>query len=131
VRVSIHSTDNTIYIEGKAMRTDCSALREEHISAVQWYEDKGEIEYFGHKKPNMEIDSFDVVRPFVERAQPFPQPKAMTLEESRAHWEQYLRDHPELAESLDNERIRLAEEQARVEAEQAKIEKKGSKTKKK
>jgi hypothetical protein len=131
VRVSIHSTDNTIYIDGKAMRCDCADLREKHISAVQWDRDKGEIEYFGHKQPNEPIKSFELVSPFVDRAHPFPQPKAMTLEESKAHWEQYLRDHPELAESLENERIRLAEEQARMEAEQAKIGKKGSRTKKK
>jgi hypothetical protein len=120
VRVSIHTTDNTIYLDGKPMRCDCAALREKHVTAVQWHDDRGEIEYFGHKQPNEPIESFELVRPFVERAKPFPQPKAMTLEESKAHWEKYLIDHPELAESLERERARIAAqqiEQARIEAE--------------
>jgi hypothetical protein len=75
MRVSINSIDNTIVVDGKGMTVDCAGLRAEEISAVQWHGDHGEIEFIGHKKYNQTIDDFSRFQVYVDRAEPFPEPK--------------------------------------------------------
>jgi hypothetical protein len=80
MRVAIVATDNIIVIDGEVASTDCAMLREDGISAVQWNEDGGHIEYDRHAKPNEIIDDFTPYQRYIDEAvwpekpEPTPQP---------------------------------------------------------
>src|SRR5262249_25591170 len=83
MRVALHCLDDVVHIDGRRLRTDWATLREGGISAVQWYGEKGEVEYIGHQQPNEAIEDFEPLRFAVERAEQFPEPEPMTPEEHR------------------------------------------------
>jgi hypothetical protein len=68
MRVAIITTDNIIVIDGVPHRTDCADLVAQQISAVQWYETEGEVEYIGHAKPNEKITDFTAFQTYVDNA---------------------------------------------------------------
>jgi hypothetical protein len=75
MRVSINAADGTVVVDGVPGKSDCRELLDQGISAVQWYGSKGEVEYVGHAKPNMEITSFATFQTFVDRAEMTPAPE--------------------------------------------------------
>jgi hypothetical protein len=50
MRVSIQVADDIAIIDRVAKVVDCAVLRNNRISAVQWYGDHGEIEFERHHK---------------------------------------------------------------------------------
>jgi hypothetical protein len=72
-RVSIISTDHNIVIDGVGMKTDCAELLADQISAVQWEDGAGHIEFVRHVRPNEMIDDFSPFEKYVEAAYA-PQP---------------------------------------------------------
>lgn len=95
MHVSINSTDNTLVLDGVGMRTDCANLRADHISAVQWYGDKGEVEYFRHAQPNELIDDFAPYQQYVANARPFPEPEPLTPEQFERLQIEFRDRHPD------------------------------------
>jgi hypothetical protein len=81
MRVSIAAHDNLITVDGVTKTVNCSALIAAEISAIQWYNDHGEIEFIGHKKINERITNFDKYAPLINAAQSLPsaQPGGMAL----------------------------------------------------
>ena len=107
MRVSLNCVDDVIHINGKPMVVDCSALRDEGISAIQWYGKHGEIEFLGHPKPNEMIKDFTPYQDFVDMAEPWPEPKLLTLEEHRKLHDEWLEKHPEYKAQLEAEQARI------------------------
>ena len=74
MRVSIIAEDNKIYIDKIGHDCDCRPLLTDNISAVQWYGDYGEVEFVGHKMPNMRIESLSGFQQLIDKATPTPIP---------------------------------------------------------
>lgn len=68
MRVSIIAADNLIYIDGEAHDCDCSGLLASGVSAVQWHDGQGEVEFVGHVEPNEMITNFEPFQAFVDKA---------------------------------------------------------------
>jgi hypothetical protein len=121
-RVSIQVEDNIAVIDKKVMMVDCTQLRSNRISALQWYGDHGEIEYQEHKKPNEVIHSFDEFQSLVTAAKPIPSPKPPTPKELEEMHNRFMLEHPDARrawEERDAEVKRLfAEAFRRAEAAQ-------------
>lgn len=66
MRISIIREDNAVYVDGIVQIVDCSSLPQE-IHAIQWFGDKGWIEYVHFDKPNVNIDSFEQYSEYVEK----------------------------------------------------------------
>jgi hypothetical protein len=79
MRVSINAIDDVITIDGTAGLTDCAALFAQGISAVQWRDDIGELEFVGHSKPNEVITEFTPYQSYVDNAVPIPEPEPPPL----------------------------------------------------
>jgi hypothetical protein len=88
MRVTIIVDDNKVVVEGIAYTIDCSALIEADVHAVQWFGDRGEIEFStdpdtGNRLPNAMITD---VSPFqflidawmTEAQKPEPEPETPT-----------------------------------------------------
>ena len=82
------------------MRVDCGPLIVDRIRALQWYGDKGELEYIDHEKPNEIIESFSPYQMYVETAQEIEEPEPMTPEEHLRYHEEYLKRHPQVKITL-------------------------------
>jgi hypothetical protein len=57
MRVTIIKADNTVYVDGLALKVDCSSLPAD-FHALQWYEDHGDVEHVddhGRHTQNEEI----------------------------------------------------------------------------
>ena len=74
MRVSIHTADNRICVDGEWFETDCATLRGMNISALQWMGSDGWLEYDGHQQPNEVITDFSHYQQFVDNATPLPEP---------------------------------------------------------
>lgn len=75
MRVSILAADNIIQNDGKTYTSDCSQLITDGISAVQWHDDWGEVEYTTNladntRKPNERITDFAPFQSYVDKAAP-------------------------------------------------------------
>jgi hypothetical protein len=100
-RVSIIADDDSIVIDRVAKIVDCAKLREAKISAVQWYDDHGEIEYARHAKPNKTFDSFEEFQSLVDDAKPVPSPKPPTPQELDEMNNRYLLEYPDARKPWD------------------------------
>lgn len=69
-RVSIHTEDNKICIDGAWHDVDCRALVQKGIRAVQWHGSVGEVEYVGHQFQNDVFDDFTPFDGYVKKATP-------------------------------------------------------------
>jgi hypothetical protein len=74
MRASIVVEDNIVVVDGVIKTTDCAMLLGDGISAVQWEDTSGHIEYVGHAKPNEAITDFAPYQHYVDDAQPLPPP---------------------------------------------------------
>jgi len=58
MRFSVIRDNNIVYVDGLALPIDCSSLPT-YVHAIQWYGDKGEIEFSedadGRRLPNLKI----------------------------------------------------------------------------
>lgn len=71
MRVTIIVEDNTAIVEGVPERVDCSLLFDTGIHAIQWYGDRGEIEFItsprtGKRHPNLAITEFNAFQYLVD-----------------------------------------------------------------
>ena len=107
MRVALNCADNQIHIDGKLMQVDCTSLREVGISAIQWYGDRGEVEYKGHMQPNALIKSFKPYQDFVDMAEPWPEPRILTPQEHAKQYEEWLKNHPEHKAAIEAENARI------------------------
>ena len=116
MRVSIVTDDDSIVIDRLGKTVDCAALRNNQISAVQWYGDHGEIEFEGHRKPNEVIHSFKDFQSLVTAAKPIPSPKPPTPQEVDEAHNRYALEYPDWRRpwvERDAEVKRLFDEAAR------------------
>ena len=116
MRVSIQVADDIVIIDRVAKTVDCAPLRNNQISAVQWYGDHGEIEFERHHKPNEVFRSFEEFQSFVTAAKPIPSPKAPTPQELDEMHNRYMLEHPDARrawEERDAEVQRLLDEATR------------------
>jgi hypothetical protein len=115
MRVSIQVEDDVIVVDRKVLKVDCSQLRENQISAVQWYGDQGEIEYERHHKPNEVFHSLEQFQSLVDGAKPIPSPKAPTPQELDEMNNRYLLEHPDARKAWieREEEIRRLHEEAK------------------
>jgi hypothetical protein len=75
MRATIVVSDNIVIEDGQPMKSDCSELAAQQISAVQWYGSEGEVEYAGHSKPNEKITDFSPYQVYVDNAVPLHPPE--------------------------------------------------------
>ena len=75
MRAAIIVSDNIVVVDGQPMKSDCSELAAQQISAVQWYGSEGEIEYAGHIQPNEKITDFSPYQIYVDNAEPLVPPE--------------------------------------------------------
>jgi hypothetical protein len=68
MRVTILAGDGFIVVDSRGGTTDCAELLAQGISAVQWYDDTGEIEFVGHSQPNEAITDFAPFQKYVDNA---------------------------------------------------------------
>jgi hypothetical protein len=94
-RVSIQVEDNIVVVDRKVLTVDCSPLREKRISAVQWYDDHGEVEFERHHKGNEIIHSLEEFQSLVTAAKPIPSPKPPTPQELDEMHNRFMLEHPE------------------------------------
>jgi hypothetical protein len=120
MRVSIHTADNIIVIDGKTLAVDCRTLRSREVAALQWYGQMGEVEFIGHKRQNEIIRSLKEFQDFIDRAQPIPEPEPPTPDELDAMHEGYMARHPNARAAWD-ERDAAMKREAEMRA--AEIEK--------
>jgi hypothetical protein len=118
MRASIVAADNIVVVDGVSLISDCSALLADGVSAVQWYNDKGEVEHVGHVLPNKAIDDLSPYQIYIDQAVPL---KWLTPEETLANHEEWRRKHPEEVAAwdkylLDQRSKMLAEAIAQAEA---------------
>jgi hypothetical protein len=106
MRVSIIAVDNAVVIDGKYHISDCSGLVVDHIRAMQWYGDHGEVEFVDHVAPNEKINDLAPFQPYIDAAklpsepEPVPMtqdmlPKLMTPEEAARQHHAWLKEHPD------------------------------------
>jgi hypothetical protein len=101
MRASIIAEDNIVVVDGKGMSSDCSGLIATDIRVVQWYSDKGEVEYIGHVSPNKLIDDFSPYQIYIDQAEPMPEPEPMTPEQHIAFQDEYWKRHPAAFAALE------------------------------
>jgi hypothetical protein len=75
MRATIAVSDNIVVVDGVAMKSDCSELAAQQISAVQWYDTEGEVEYARHAKPNEKITDFAPYQIYIDNADPLVPPE--------------------------------------------------------
>lgn len=68
MRVSINAIDGAICVDGTSGTTDTKDLLSKGISAVQWNDNAGEIEYVRHEKPNEKILTFRSYQQYIDKA---------------------------------------------------------------
>jgi hypothetical protein len=113
MRVSIAAADDIIVIDKKVMTVDCTPLRANRISAIQWYDDHGEIEFERHHKPNEVFHSLEQFQSLVDGAKSIRSPKPPTPQELDEMNNRYLLEHPDARRAWierDTEVQRLFEE---------------------
>lgn len=101
MRVSVQVADDIIVVDGKVMTVNCEALREHRVSAIQWYGDRGEIEFEQHHKPNEIIEDAASLQKFVDVAKPIPSPKTLTPDELLEMRNRYMLEHPDARKAWD------------------------------
>jgi hypothetical protein len=116
MRVSIQVADDICVVDRVAKRVDCTPLRNNKISAVQWYDDHGEIEFERHHKPNEVFHSFEEFQSLVTAATPIGNPKPPTPQELDETHNRFLLEHPDWRKPWDQ---RDAEIRARLDADNA------------
>ena len=81
MRITIIPSDGHIYVDGKLHVADCSSV-DPSIHAVQWYDDRGEVEFKtidSERKPNEAIDSLGPFQALVDQVmEPPPAPMSIT-----------------------------------------------------
>ncbi|MET3969080.1 hypothetical protein [Bradyrhizobium sp. S3.9.1] len=75
MRATIAVSDNIVIEDGVPMRSDCTALAAQQISAVQWYGTEGEVEHAKHAKPNEVITDFAPYQIYIDNADPLVPPE--------------------------------------------------------
>jgi hypothetical protein len=113
MRVSVIAADNVVVVDGKPMQVDCKSLRDLRISAIQWYDDHGEVEFDRHHKPNETMKDYASLKKLIDAAKPFPSPKAPTPAELLETHNRYMLEHPDARKAWDEydaEQKRLADE---------------------
>lgn len=69
-KYTINAEDGLVYVDGRALRVDCSDLPD-YFHAIQWDGEKGHIEYAadaqGRRLPNTHISSFAPYMYLVDR----------------------------------------------------------------
>jgi hypothetical protein len=101
MRVSIQAIDNMIVIDGKPFALDCTRLRGQNISAVQWYGDRGEVEFVEHKQQNQIIKSFKAFEEYLAGKQEINEPEPPTPDELDAEHRAYMERHPNARAAWD------------------------------
>ena|ERR1700757_63319 len=70
MRVTIVVDDDLVLVDGKPAKVDLSHLIADNIHAVQWYGDRGEVEFrsdpMGDREPNERIKEFVVFQKYVD-----------------------------------------------------------------
>jgi D-alanyl-D-alanine carboxypeptidase len=121
MRVSIIPADNMVVIDGKAMFADLKVLRGRNVSAVQWFDRRGEVEFVGHAQQNQVITSLKMFQEFIDLARTPPDPRSPTPSELEAQNRAYIFRNPEARRAWDEQ-----DAAQRREAEaRAALEKKG------
>jgi hypothetical protein len=75
MRATIAVSDNLVAVDGVTMKSDCSELAAQQVSAVQWYDTEGEVEYARHVKPNEKITDFGPYQIYIDNADPLVPPE--------------------------------------------------------
>jgi hypothetical protein len=120
MRVSIQAADNIIIIDGKILTVNCSTLRSRNISAVQWYDELGEVEFKDHKQANQAIRSIKEFQSLIDEAKPLADPKAQTPDELDAQHRAYMERNPDARRAWDERDAALKRESEMRKAEQQK-----------
>jgi hypothetical protein len=77
MRVMVLADENVIFIDGKGKYLDCTPLRGRQVSQIDWYGDRGEVEFAsGARRPFRHIDKFQAIGGFtlkglIDSAKPF------------------------------------------------------------
>jgi hypothetical protein len=70
-------------IDGVAHDCDCRGLLERGISALQWHDKVGEIEFVGHRYPNEITEEFGEFQQYIKAAKrPDPEQEATKVREA-------------------------------------------------
>ncbi|UEM11749.1 hypothetical protein J4G43_046080 [Bradyrhizobium barranii subsp. barranii] len=75
MRATIVVSDNIVVVDGEPMKSDLSELAAQQVSAVQWYDTEGEVEYARHVKPNEAITDFAPFQIYIDNADPLAPPE--------------------------------------------------------
>lgn len=102
MRVTVIPSDKLVMVDGLALQFDFPAPKELH--ALQWYEDRGEIEYDGASNQVIQAEDYDeYVKPFVDL---FFREKDRVDEEQKKEAEEYQKWY----NSEEQRFVRLREE---------------------
>jgi hypothetical protein len=95
MRASVQVADDIIVIDGEPMIVDCTGLRKLGVSAIQWYGERGEIEFERHHKPNETITDMASLQTLIEAARPIPSPTPPTPQQLDEMHNRFLLEHPD------------------------------------